>query len=125
MIDVCPRCGKIYPYDTVSCPNCNILMASTDIEQMINHSLLDYIIGVAPKYDKYKERLPIDDNTKSFVLKRDEKCVICGNTERLKCHHMQPQGESSVYNLVTVCDICHEYIHKQLRKKGYRYYRPR
>ncbi len=51
------------------------------------------------------------------VLERDgNKCVICGSTEKLHAHHWDNSGGSeqvnnALYNLGTVCDVCHYAIH--------------
>jgi 5-methylcytosine-specific restriction endonuclease McrA len=93
---------------------------------VINHILLAELIEVAPPYVHHLERQPIPTLLHHEILQRDEnKCRICGSTKRIKVHHISPQGPSTPENLIAICDICHEYVSKQLRTKGYKYYRPR
>ena len=51
------------------------------------------------------------------VLKRDGfRCKNCGMRSGLNCHHVvfrSHQGKDEASNLVTVCNECHEAIHRR------------
>lgn len=92
---------------------------------MISGNLLAEIIEIAPQNDNTKERQTITAKVKKQILERDANCCrICSSTKSLKIHHIDPKGSSTQENLITLCGVCHEYVHKQLRVKGYRYYNP-
>jgi hypothetical protein len=92
----------------------------------LNTELLSTLIERPPEYDAYSDRIPIPTPMMREILARDaHKCRVCNSEKRVKVHHICPQGPSTEDNLIVLCDICHEYVHKQLRNKGYRYYRPR
>ncbi len=74
----------------------------------------------SPEHDRH-----IPDPVKRKVLWRDDyKCQECGWTHddwnrsdprHLELHHMKPHakgGENTEENLITVCTICHDDIHK-------------
>jgi 5-methylcytosine-specific restriction endonuclease McrA len=126
MLYQCPRCGKLYTLENNDGCQCKNAPEYLDIPDIINHELLNYIIDKAPKYDKYKERIPFCEAIKNMILKRDDnRCRVCHSDKQLKVHHIEPQGSINPTNLITICGDCHEYVHKQLKKKGYRYFRPR
>lgn len=51
------------------------------------------------------------------VLERDNnKCILCGNSEKLHAHHLDNTGgleqvNNDLSNLATMCDVCHYAIH--------------
>jgi len=51
------------------------------------------------------------------VFERDKwKCVCCKNRNNLHCHHIifrSHGGDDASWNLLTVCNDCHEKIHKR------------
>ena len=51
------------------------------------------------------------------VLERDGwRCQICGRTESLQVHHIQPRslvGDDTAENLIALCATCHEKAHRQ------------
>lgn len=54
----------------------------------------------------------IDRDLGLYVIKRDGKCVLCGNTSRLHAHHIEPWMEIECLrydekNLVSLCVRCH------------------
>lgn len=56
---------------------------------------------------------------RKIVLDRDNnECQICGNKEKLNCHHINPVSISPIEaadidNCITVCEGCHLKIHQQ------------
>lgn len=86
---------------------------------------LSNIIDKAPEVDEKIKRKHIPPELKVEVKERDgNRCVVCGREKNLKVHHMIPYGESSLENLITLCEFCHEYVHKILKRKGYHYVSP-
>lgn len=65
------------------------------------------------------------------VIKRDKRCRICGDTERLEVHHppytYDDLGEEEISDLITLCHACHVPITSELRSRRYaeRFYKPR
>lgn len=61
---------------------------------------------------------------RDMVLKRDGYiCLKCGSEEKLECHHIEslncnPLMSADVDNCMTVCESCHDEIHKE---EGCRY----
>ncbi len=55
-------------------------------------------------------RLPISNDTKMFVWRRDEgRCVMCGSRERLEYDHIIPVvmgGSSTARNIQLLCERC-------------------
>lgn len=55
---------------------------------------------------------------RELVLIRDEyKCIKCGNTEDLICHHIDPVvnnpiESADVSNCITICKYCHKLLHQ-------------
>jgi len=92
---------------------------------MINTRKLKWILDQAPEVDRKLPRQWIPEELKAEVRERDKyRCVVCKREKSLKVHHMKPYGESSIENLIIVCNYCHEYIHKILKRKGYPYLSP-
>lgn len=50
------------------------------------------------------------------VFKRDHyQCRVCGDTDALTVHHITPRGEGGtddLDNLITLCDACHQRVHR-------------
>ena len=80
----------------------------------------------SPEHDRH-----IPDPVKRKVLRRDEyKCTICNwsheewnrsDPRHLELHHKQAHakgGENTESNLVTVCTVCHDEIHRKIKKNG-------
>ena len=61
----------------------------------------------------------VQPELRSMVLERDEhKCVKCGNTNDLQCHHIYPVNiepllSADVDNCITLCKDCHLEVHKK------------
>jgi len=58
------------------------------------------------------------------VIKRDGKCVICGETKHLNAHHIDhatyfPEKRFDIDNGVTLCHNCHSHFHNDF-KRSYR-----
>ena len=55
------------------------------------------------------------------VLARDNwHCQICGSAENLQVHHIRSRsklGHDSFENLITVCAVCHEFIHSNRQRQ--------
>jgi 5-methylcytosine-specific restriction endonuclease McrA len=70
------------------------------------------------KIEKGTWRKGVDINLKALILERDTNmCVRCGHNEirELQIHHIVPVsygGKDDIYNLITLCKSCHDYIHK-------------
>lgn len=92
---------------------------------MINCKKLKWILNEAPEVEAKAERKYIPPELKGEVKERDQhRCVVCKREKDLKAHHVIPYRESSLENLVTLCNYCHEYVHKILKRKGYPYLSP-
>lgn len=91
----------------------------------MDYDVLKRLIDNVPeKDDRVKENF--SEDTKEKVLERDGHiCRACGKCDGLKVHHIIPNGTADMSNLITLCFICHDYVHRQLRRKGYRYYIPK
>lgn len=61
----------------------------------------------------------VQPELRKMVLARDEsKCVKCGETENLQCHHIYPVAtnpleSADVDNCITLCINCHKEVHKK------------
>ncbi|MBU2782324.1 HNH endonuclease [Acidithiobacillus caldus] len=54
------------------------------------------------------------ESARSFVIRRDGGCVVCGSSENLQDHHLRKrsrQGTDRVNNRVCLCADCHEAVH--------------
>ncbi|MCE5360555.1 MAG: RRXRR domain-containing protein [Acidithiobacillus sp.] len=54
------------------------------------------------------------ETTRSFIIRRDGGCVVCGSSENLQDHHLRKrssQGTDRVNNRVCLCADCHEAVH--------------
>ena len=50
-----------------------------------------------------------------------DKCFVCGKTEALEAHHIEPQvlgGQDTEANIVTLCSACHMVITIYNRRLG-------
>lgn len=58
---------------------------------------------------------PLDKAPRKYILKRDlGKCRLCGSSENTQVHHITPKsigGTNHEYNLITLCKLCHIFIH--------------
>jgi len=76
----------------------------------------------SPEHDRH-----IPDAVKRGVLRRDSyKCQSCGWTHgawnrsdprHLELHHVKPHvegGENTEENLITLCTVCHDHIHRRI-----------
>ena len=86
------------------------------------------------KQYRKKNRESIRQRNREYVkkLKRQidqilgTKCVICGSTERLRCHEIY--GKPHIYNLyyvinhsedfVRMCEFCHKFVHNIARNSN-------
>lgn len=62
---------------------------------------------------QYQKSNRLDENLRIATLMRDNyTCQECGKKNcRLEAHHIVPRrskGNDSIYNLITLCDICHD-----------------
>ena len=52
------------------------------------------------------------------ILERDNwRCQVCGSMQGLQVHHLQFRshaGDDDERNLITLCNACHQDIHKQI-----------
>jgi len=93
----------------------------------VNWSLFERLIGSVPVKVSGKEKDAFSVEMRDFIRERDGwKCRVCGYDkipERLYVHHIVPNGSASEKNLILLCTVCHEFVHMQLRSKGYAYFR--
>lgn len=57
--------------------------------------------------------------TKSIKERDGGRCVRCGSTNKVQTHHIIPLskgGTNHSFNLITLCESCHESQHKHLAK---------
>ncbi len=86
-----------------------------------------YVLEADRQSPPHDRRIP--DTVKVEVLVRDGyKCTICGwsheqwnrsDPRHLELHHVKPhveKGENTVKNLITVCTVCHDEIHRNNNK---------
>ena len=75
-----------------------------------------------------RQKQPLAKELIELIRERDGgKCRVCGYDKfarRLHVHHVVPNGRANEKNLLLLCHVCHEFVHMQLRFKGYAYYRP-
>uniref|UniRef100_UPI00048B9893 HNH endonuclease n=1 Tax=Ectobacillus panaciterrae TaxID=363872 RepID=UPI00048B9893 len=69
--------------------------------------------GCKPSNWQYQKSNRLDENLRKATLLRDNyACQMCGkNGCRLEAHHIHPkrlQGADSIYNLITLCQACHQ-----------------
>lgn len=67
---------------------------------------------------QYQKSNRLDENLRIATLMRDNYiCQECGNKNcRLEAHHIVPKrlkGNDSIYNLITLCDKCHDKTERQ------------
>ena len=91
---------------------------------MIDAVTLCNIIDEAPEVTEKEKRKYIPPELKKEIIERDQHCVVCQRAKNLKVHHKIPYGESTTENLITLCEYCHEYVHKIIKRKGYPYLSP-
>ena len=52
------------------------------------------------------------------ILERDGwRCQLCGSRRNLQVHHIQSRsllGDDAEHNLITLCAICHQQVHRGL-----------
>jgi len=70
------------------------------------------------KGSEYQQSNRLDENLRLACLMRDNfTCQKCGKKEiLLEAHHIvwtTKGGLDSIYNLITLCEICHEKVHKK------------
>lgn len=64
---------------------------------------------------QYQRSNRLDENLRKATIMRDgNKCAECGSSNRiLQAHHIVPRrlrGSNTIYNLITLCDKCHDKI---------------
>lgn len=82
-----------------------------------------------PNAIKKRKKIPYNEYLKTYywrkvrylVLKRDNfRCTICGEREPLNVHHKTYINKGNeikhLDDLITVCDLCHKKIHKNILK---------
>lgn len=83
-----------------------------DIERILNSNQL---MSDKEKVDYLKS--PKWKSLRWKVFERDNyKCVTCGYTEHLNCHHITYKrlGDEKLEDLTTLCVKCHHKLHKEL-----------
>jgi len=57
---------------------------------------------------KRREKFPIDISEKDYliILQRDKVCVYCGTDKNLEIDHINPNGSTTISNLVLSCKFC-------------------
>lgn len=58
--------------------------------------------------------------TRERIIERDGCCKICGRTDRLEIHHINPfekSHDNSEQNLVVLCKHCHMSLHMKKRNE--------
>jgi len=72
-------------------------------------------------YDAYLKS-PRWKALRTFILERDShRCVTCNTTEDLRVHHrtyVKKDGEWEKYDLYTLCQECHNLIHRNRKIDG-------
>lgn len=89
----------------------------------------DVLIDIAKLNDPslkgsaYQKSNKLNENLRLACLLRDNfTCYLCGNKrkhEKLEAHHIVPvsqNGKNSIYNLVTLCNKCHDDVHSEKLK---------
>ncbi len=86
-------------------------------------NLLDRLLNQIPFYEDGKVKEPYTKEMREFIIDRDNyQCRLCHSSwNGLQCHHIEPQGSAKEDNLITLCNKCHDALHKLLRNKGYNY----
>jgi len=94
------------------------------MSSIIKPIVLSKIINEAPEVTEKEKRKYIPPELRKEIVERDKHCVVCQRAKNLKVHHKIPYGESTTENLITLCEYCHEYVHKIIKRKGYPYISP-
>ncbi len=88
-----------------------------DVRKKISETLLN---GREPSPSYYGDDWKIQ---RTSCLQRDNyRCQQCNASERLEVHHWEPYRFSynnSMYNLVTLCHVCHSELHKTYIQEGF------
>ena len=94
---------------------------------VIDIHILDKLVNDVPYCDRDRTKKNFSKDVRVTVLKRDSStCQLCRDTSTdLICHHIIPNGPGTSDNLIMLCGSCHVIVHTLLRKKGYKYYRPK
>lgn len=85
------------------------------VSEIISKSILNKeIVGFNNQLIDYWSVSDIPENTRSFVLQRDNnECQICKNKEKLHIHHIKKRvdgGNHNSDNLITLCPSCHRHV---------------
>lgn len=89
-------------------------------------NLMYRLLNQVPFYREGVIKEPISKEMREFIYNRDDyTCQLCYRSWRdVYCHHIDPQGSANDDNLITLCNACHEIIHRLLKNKGYPYHIP-
>ncbi len=71
---------------------------------------------------KSKKKATVQLKTRELVFKLDNACKLCGAESRadtngldiLQIHHIIPNGDAGLGNLVVLCKYCHQIVHHVL-----------
>lgn len=84
---------------------------------------LERLLSVNKCVDSNYKRLKVDDSIKKQIIDEQEgKCFLCTcKTTIPLIHHIKPDGDSVIDNLLMICPLCHRWVHWILKKYfGYR-----
>ena len=90
------------------------------MKEKIRWEVLRTLVEHAEPCEKGEERRLIPPRVRLQVkAERDNRCEVCGRSaEPLHLHHMQPCGPSEPWNLVQLCQHCHQAVHNLLYVAG-------
>ena len=121
--------------------NCNATIAITEVEDTFDYDLLKTCIN--QDFNPTEKRKAITRKTREYVYGRDkDKCRICGYSRFGEkkvgkytypkkrvffVHHVAPKEPSIPENLISICVLCHDYVHGQQsrRVKGFKFHKPK
>jgi 5-methylcytosine-specific restriction endonuclease McrA len=74
------------------------------------------VTRVQPKHARIRLDPKLYDTLRKQVLRRDGwRCQSCGTMSTLEVHHKEfrsQSGDDSEQNLITLCAICHDILHR-------------
>jgi len=72
--------------------------------------------------ENYQRKAVIQELRLKIIEDQKELCWLCKcKTTIPMIHHIQPDGESILENLIMLCPLCHQWVHWMLKKYlGYR-----
>jgi len=115
------KCGRLPP--TIKMNVMEVVRVVRKIDLPISHiTVEDIAVDVRRlsnpnvKGSEYQQSNRLDENLRLACLIRDDfTCQKCGKKEtQLSAHHIvwtSQGGKDSIYNLITLCEYCHEKVH--------------